>query len=109
MGLPYAAEHVFFGTDSFQLTDKAKTTLQHMPKAWLRDRKLLIEGHTDKTGSPTYNMALSQKRAEAVRDYLASLGVPQERMFLKARGDTQLIVPGPGPSEFNRNVEITSL
>lgn len=51
------------------------------------DVKLSIEGHADASGSPDANMALSQKRAEAVKEYLEAKGVPSDRLSAEGVGD----------------------
>ena len=48
-----------------------------------------LVGHTDSTGSETYNMGLSQRRAEAVRDFLVSRGIAQERISVEWKGETE--------------------
>ena len=79
---------VFFGFDSWQLTDAAKQSL-------LRDAdqlksspslKLIIEGHCDERGTLAYNLVLGEKRAKSVRNYLAELGVQPERMSVVSFG-----------------------
>jgi outer membrane protein OmpA-like peptidoglycan-associated protein len=70
--------------------------------AWLLDnpeRTALIEGYTDKTGSDTYNLTLSQRRADSVRDYLAGKGVDKERLTAIGRGKGNF-------TEGNNEVEI---
>lgn len=51
--------------------------------------KVEIQGHTDSTGSPAYNLKLSQRRADSVRDYLLSQGVPEDQLQTKGYGQTQ--------------------
>lgn len=57
-------------------------------KTWGGD-KVEIGGHTDSTGSEAYNMALSQRRADSVRDYLVEKGVDANRLSTKAYGESQ--------------------
>ena len=60
---------------------------------WLTDNSdvhVVIEGHADPTGTPEGNMALAQKRAELVRDYLVSAGIDQSRLEVISYGDTRL-------------------
>lgn len=54
------------------------------------DVRVSIEGHADPSGTPEDNMTLSRARAEAVRDYLASVGVDTSRMDVEGFGDTKL-------------------
>lgn len=65
---------------SFKLLDQVTKILLEHPEL----EKLWIEGHTDSTGTPAYNLKLSQQRAESVRDYFLNKGVALER--LEARG-----------------------
>ncbi|MDX1331885.1 MAG: OmpA family protein [Robiginitalea sp.] len=71
------------------------------------DTNILIEGHTDDTGSAEYNMSLSKKRAEAVRDYLISQGVDASRLTAKWYGETQPKYPNDEANRAkNRRVEL---
>ncbi|MHB1214179.1 MAG: OmpA family protein [Thiobacillus sp.] len=57
-------------------------------KEW-GDVDVVVAGHADSTGTEEYNLGLSRRRAEAVRDYLVSKGVPAERLTIKAYGESQ--------------------
>jgi peptidoglycan-associated lipoprotein len=73
---------VFFPYDSIELSDNAREILRANAD-WLADNqraKVEIEGHCDSRGTIEYNLALGAKRANAVRDYLASLGVSSDRL-----------------------------
>ncbi|MEA2902929.1 MAG: peptidoglycan-associated lipoprotein [Alphaproteobacteria bacterium] len=81
-------DRVFFETDSSELTQQAVGTLEKQAQ-WLRaypQYAFLIEGHSDERGTREYNIALSARRAQAVRDYLASRGVQAQRMRTIAYG-----------------------
>jgi outer membrane protein OmpA-like peptidoglycan-associated protein len=84
---------------------KARVFAAALVRPELRDRRFLIEGHTDSRGDPSKNRDLSQRRAEAVAAYLASQGVDRSRLSVKGVGfDTPL--PGRSASDpANRRVE----
>ena len=73
-----------------------------------RADKIKITGHTDNTGSADYNMKLSLQRAEAVRDYLVSLGVDPNKMEVSGEGVTKPVADNSTPEgrAKNRRVEI---
>lgn len=73
---------VLFATDKFELTDKSKATINDLADILNRypDTDLTIEGHTDSTGSDSYNQTLSEKRASSVVDFLKLQGVEGERL-----------------------------
>jgi peptidoglycan-associated lipoprotein len=73
---------VYFDFDSFVIKDEFKPTLDAHAKALAasRGKKLTIEGHTDERGGREYNLALGQKRAEAVARSLALLGVGEQQV-----------------------------
>lgn len=58
---------------------------------------ILISGHSDSRGHDGDNLVASQKRAEAVRDYLAAKGVPEDRMRIVALGEARPLVPNANP------------
>src|SRR5499426_1940916 len=75
-------DRVFFETDSSELTPQAVATLDRQAQ-WLRtypQYAFLVEGHADERGTREYNIALGARRAQAVRDFLASRGVQAHRM-----------------------------
>ena len=83
-------QEIYFTTGSAAIGNKAR-----LAKAvkWLTenaDVHVVLEGHADPTGTPDANMALSQVRAETVRDYLVSNGVDQARIEVTPFGDTRL-------------------
>lgn len=65
-----------------------------------------LDGHTDLSGSAAYNIDLSQRRANRVRDYLVAQGVSASQLTTQARGETQPAAPGTGPVAANRRVEM---
>ncbi|RDE08151.1 peptidoglycan-associated lipoprotein Pal [Pelagibacterium lacus] len=81
-------DRVFFETDSSLLTSDAQSTLQKQAQ-WLQQYpqyRIVIEGHADERGTREYNIALGARRASAVVNYLASLGIPQNRLSTVSYG-----------------------
>ena len=75
-------DRVFFESDSTELTMQSRGTLDKQAQ-WLQqygNYSFTIEGHADERGTREYNIALGARRAQAVRDYLASRGVQPGRM-----------------------------
>jgi outer membrane protein OmpA-like peptidoglycan-associated protein len=99
---------ITFDLNSAQLTDKAKENLGEFAKALadpqLSGSRFEVDGHTDARGEDQYKQVLSERRAEAVVDYLASLGVDQAKLVPKGFGKTQPRSPDPY-DPINRRVE----
>ena len=75
-------DRVFFESDSTELTSQSRATLDKQAQ-WLQqyaNYTFTIEGHADERGTREYNIALGARRAQAVRDYLASRGIQHGRM-----------------------------
>ena len=78
----------FFDLDSQQIRDDAKPILQKDAE-WLKkwtSTKVMVEGHADSRGSAEYNLALGERRAAAVRDYLVNLGIGADRITIVSKG-----------------------
>jgi outer membrane protein OmpA-like peptidoglycan-associated protein len=101
---------VFFDFDKSNITDAGRQVLDAAAAAVKRDRAVRIEltGYTDTVGTQQYNLGLSKRRADAVRDYLIKQGIPDNRMNVAWKGKEDLRVPTPdGVREpQNRRVEI---
>lgn len=105
---------VLFDINSSFLTDKAKSTLANMVAYIKRnypDSKLQIDGHTDATGTPEYNMELSERRAKRVKDYLVERGLKVAEISTKGYGLTKPVAVNNTPEgrQKNRRVEIIIL
>lgn len=82
---------VHFPYDSAVLTEEAQATLRANAEM-LRanpEAKLVVEGHTDERGANEYNLALGERRAKTVREYLALLGIDASRMQTVSYGEDQ--------------------
>ncbi|WP_178130582.1 OmpA family protein [Reyranella sp. CPCC 100927] len=101
---------VFFDFDRATLTQQALQTVQQAAAAAKSGNKtsVSVTGHADRSGSDAYNMALSMRRANAVKDALVREGIPASSMQVVARGEGEPLVPtADGVREpQNRRVEI---
>jgi peptidoglycan-associated lipoprotein len=80
---------VFFDLDQSELLPAGQATLQQNAD-WMQrwtSTRILVEGHCDERGTNEYNLALGERRAAAVRDYLASLGVDPSRIQTRSLGE----------------------
>lgn len=80
-----------FNLNSYELQAATKANLDELAKTLNKydDTDILIEGHTDSSGEDAYNLTLSNKRADAVKDYLKSKGVKAGRIDTKGYGESQ--------------------
>jgi outer membrane protein OmpA-like peptidoglycan-associated protein len=103
-------EGIQFALNSAELSESSKSNLQDLAETLKKydDTNILIEGHTDITGTREYNMRLSEKRAESVADYLKGLGVSGKRLTTAGYGPEQPV--GDNETEYgrqqNRRVEV---
>lgn len=100
---------VSFLLGSAQLTDQAQQEVKVFAKALLLPelsfKRFRIEGHTDSSGSRAMNLDLSKRRAQAVADYLAQLGVPSSRLEIRGYGPDRPLPGHSASSPENRRVE----
>jgi outer membrane protein OmpA-like peptidoglycan-associated protein len=101
---------VLFRSAESTLLPSAQVKLGQVADALLaiRARNLIVEGHTDSQGSESYNQGLSQRRADAVRDYLVQKGYPADRIQTRGMGKGSPIADNASPEgrANNRRVEI---
>jgi outer membrane protein OmpA-like peptidoglycan-associated protein len=84
---------IYFPFDSWEITPEVKDRLDATAK-WMTHFSrygLTIEGHTDIRGSESYNMVLGVKRAKAVKEYLANLGIPRTRLDIVSYGNVLVL------------------
>lgn len=102
---------ILFAFDSSVIRESAKPTLARIVQALAQNpnKKLHIEGHTCDIGTNEYNMGLSQRRANSVKDYLVKSGIPTDRITTEAFGETEPLVPNENEAarKLNRRVEMT--
>jgi OOP family OmpA-OmpF porin len=101
---------VFFDWDRSNLSQQALVTIQQAADAFKAkgNARITATGHTDTTGPESYNMALSLRRANAVKDALVRDGVPAQAIAVIGKGESQLLVPTADNvrEPQNRRVEI---
>src|SRR5262249_19633282 len=84
---------VYFDFDKSDLREDARGVLSKNAdwmKRWT-STKITLEGHCDARGTPEYNLALGDRRAAAVKDYLSSLGVAADRVTVVSKGKEQQV------------------
>ncbi len=106
----FANATVYFDFDKSTLTSKSIQTLKSAVNA-LNDNssiQITLSGHADERGTREYNLALGQRRAEAVSDYLILNGVNKNRITVKSYGEEKPAVNGQDEISYskNRRVEI---
>lgn len=102
---------VFFDWDESDITAEAATILDNAVTAYSScgTARVMLAGHTDRSGSVTYNMGLAERRNMSVREYLTGRGVPGARITGEAFGESQpRVATADGVRELqNRRVEVT--
>ncbi len=96
---------VYFAYDSTDLSDSARRILRNNAD-WLKahaDVSVLVEGNCDERGTIEYNLALGERRASAVRDYMVSLGVDAFRIRIVSYGEELPADPGHDESAWAEN------
>jgi len=110
-GTVFTLGDVLFETGQSTLSPGAQQRLAPLAD-YLRqnpERQIIVEGHTDAVGSERTNAELSQRRAEAVRDFLASRGVEPSRLIARGMGEGYPVASNDNSSgrQQNRRVEVT--
>ncbi|NTW54560.1 MAG: peptidoglycan-associated lipoprotein Pal [Chlorobaculum sp.] len=96
---------IFFDFDSSALSSEAQEQLKQNA-SWLQSHKLStvsIEGHCDERGTDEYNIALGERRAEAARSYLETLGVAGNRLSTVSFGEEKPFDPGHNEESWAKN------
>ncbi len=98
-------DRVLFDYDSSELKSEAKSILSTQAQ-WLQSDssiKIIVEGHCDERGTREYNIALGEKRADSVRNYLVSKGVDKSRIKVVSYGKEKPEFFGSNPSVWAKN------
>ena len=96
---------VYFDFDSFVVKDEFRPMLEAHAKALSanRSKRMALEGHTDERGGREYNLALGQKRAEAVLRTLVLLGVHDAQLEAVSFGEERLAMQGSDEAAWAKN------
>ena len=99
-------DRVFFATNKSTLTTASRDTLRKQA-AWMRakgkDLTFTIEGHADERGTREYNLALGERRANVVKDYLLTYGISGGRLSVISYGKERPVNSGSNPLAWCQN------
>ncbi len=98
-------DRVFFATNKSILTTASRDTLRKQ-SAWMRKNKditVTVEGHADERGTREYNLALGDRRANAVKDYLLTYGISGGRLSVISYGKERPVNSGSSPLAWSQN------
>ncbi|MCG8510940.1 MAG: peptidoglycan-associated lipoprotein Pal [Rhodospirillales bacterium] len=98
-------DRVFFDFDKFDLTADSQEVLQKQA-AWLQTYSgvtITVEGHADERGTREYNLALGERRANAVKDYLSALGIARTRVKTISYGKERPVAMGHNEAAWAQN------
>lgn len=98
-------DRVFFGYDQYDLTPEARMTIERQAQ-WLKtypNVNVMVEGHCDERGTREYNLALGEKRASALRNYLVANGVMTNRIQSISYGKERPAVLGADETSWAQN------
>lgn len=100
-----SSDRIFFDTDKFDVDATDQATLQSQAR-WLQANptvRVTIEGHADERGTRDYNLALGERRANAAKNYLSSLGIDSSRITTISYGKERPAALGSDESAWAQN------
>ena len=101
---------ILFPFDSADLQTEGRSNLRQLADSLEENPRteVMIVGHADATGRPTYNQGLSERRAQAAADYLVSQGIPRGRLRIAGRGESEPVASNASEEgrQQNRRVEV---
>lgn len=102
---PLPEKTVYFDYDKSLLKPEGKAAIQKNVQFLKQNPSysILIEGHCDERGTEEYNIALGERRAEAVKNYMIDLGIEEERITTKSWGEEKPVDPGHNESAWRKN------
>lgn len=98
-------QDIHFDFDKYNIVPEARAILKenYMVLRTVTDVEVLIEGHCDERGTVEYNLALGQRRANAARDYLISLGMDAAQLSTVSYGEEKPLDPRPTEEAWAKN------
>lgn len=105
------SDRVFFAYDSYELSEEARSVLVRQA-GWLRDNpgvSLTLEGHADERGTREYNLALGERRANSVKNFLGSQGISAARLRIISYGKERPEVQGSDEESYAQNRRAVSV
>ena len=102
---PLAKRSIYFDYDSYAVRDEYRATIDAHARFLTSDRsrRVIVQGNTDERGSREYNLALGQKRAEAVRRSLTAMGVPDAQVEAVSLGEEKPRTSAQNEASFAEN------
>lgn len=106
-----SGDTVYFAFDSFALEGNAQTTLDQQASLLLKNAAVavIVEGHCDDRGTREYNLALGERRATAVKDYLVAFGINPGRIRTISYGKERPAVLGASEAAWAKNRRATTI
>ena len=104
-------DRVFFGFDKFNLKADARKTLEKQA-VWMKANPSVtvnVEGHADERGTREYNLALGERRANAAKNYLVSLGIAPNRIAVVSYGKERPVALGSDEQSWAQNRRAASV
>ncbi len=103
---PATLTTLYFAYDSAEISPSQREQLEQNA-LWMRQNPdvttMIIEGHTDERGSVEYNLALGERRAQSVRQYLMQLGIDRDRLSILSYGEEKPVAYGGGEDDYRQN------
>lgn len=96
---------IYFDTDRYDIDSEDQAALRQQAEYLLQytGARATVEGHADERGTRDYNLALGERRANAARNYLVSLGVPESRLRTVSYGEERPVATGSNEQAWSRN------
>lgn len=100
-----ALEKIYFDFDSYGLSDQARTTLVKNVDMLRHNSavKVRVEGNCDERGSSEYNLALGERRARAAKQYMTTMGIPEQQLSIISYGKEKPADPGHNEAAWAKN------